>query len=420
MPLSQHDPDAAPGPAPAPQPAETPRASRIPRRLSRRAVLGLAGAAGVGLAAGVLGRLIYTLTYQHARYIYYGQSEGVFVLAWSPNSQNLASGGKSLQAWEAFSGNLIDQFPAHFLVLDAAWSPDGKYLACANGDGTFTVWEAASGNSLLTYCGHVQGGLRPDLPLPGIPLIGGNRLAWSSDSTRLLSTGPDHTAQVWETMTGRTLLKFGGEQSYPIRRVAWSPDERQVAAGNYTIMYVWDVTSEAHLSASWKPPAGVDALAWSPNGRYLAIASYKTVCVWEVATQRQVLAYQGHSEWVQAVIWSPDSRRVASAGFDLVVRIWEATTGQTEYIYQGHRDFWQRYFSVQAPNVPAQASHAPSTDFSALSWALTGRQNSIRPQDPILPPSCVSALAWSPDGQYIASGDSGETTGATVHVWQPG
>lgn len=376
-------------------------------RLSRRLLLGLGGLAGGALAGGALGRFIYVLNYQPARFIYRGNTGEVLALAWSPNSQRIASGAEDLQIWDALSGASPIQFPA-IGVLDVAWSPDGTYLASMEVNGAIKIWELSTGTNLLTYRGP-QGRLSPDIPLPGFPYIGGSRLVWSADGARLLSTGPADTAQIWEALTGRTLLTLGGSGDDLIHVVAWSPDGRQVATGTYAEVSFWDAHSGALLS-SWRPTGGVTALAWSPNGRHLAAASSGTVCLWETATRRQVLTYRGHTEWVQAIAWSPDSRHVASAGFDVTVHIWEASTGQTEYIYRGHLGFWQQFFSAQAPNAFTQATRSPLLTSAHL----------VQPQDPILPPRRIAALAWSPDGHSIASGGFDEDKHAMVQIWQPG
>ena len=39
-------------------------------------------------------------------------------------------------------------------VSSVAWSPDGKWLASAGGDGTLTIWNAVSGKKIRTLTGH--------------------------------------------------------------------------------------------------------------------------------------------------------------------------------------------------------------------------------------------------------------------------
>jgi WD40 repeat protein len=391
--------------------------------------MGMAGLAGLGLAGGALGRLVYILNYQHARYIYRGHTVEIAVLAWSPTGQRIASGAENVQVWDALSGAHVQTFPALEGAQAVAWSPDGKYLASGSGYGTATVWEAATGKKLLIYVGHVPGA--PPRPLastaaalsrplaarriPGVIIIGLDGLAWSPDGTRLLSTGPDHTAQVWEALTGRTLLTFGTRDD-AVYHAAWSPDGRQIATGAYGQVRIWDATSGALRFTSQEITGTLSSLAWSPNGRYLAASSDQVIQVWEAATDRHVLTYRGHSGRVGLPAWSPDSRHLASSEADVTVHVWEATTGQTEYIYRGHESFWQQFFLAQMQKAPALASGITQIAPLPHEGALAGNTSLLRPQDTYPPPPAVTALAWSPDGQYIASGG----TDATVQVWQPG
>jgi WD40 repeat protein len=420
------------------------------RRLSRRKVLlGLVGG-GLLLSGGALGRLIYILNYQHARYIYRGHTGGldeVHALAWSPTSQRVASGADNLQVWDALSGAHIQKFPARGGVEAVAWSPDGKYLASGNGDGTVTVWEVATGKQLLIYSGHVHtvpsldvARTHPRLsrPLssrrtPHSSYLGGVlQLQWSPDGTLLLSSGPDDTAQVWEALTGRTLLTLGSRGALFVQNAVWAPDGRQIAGRVLEGVHFWDAISGTLLSTSWKISSvasdganAVDSLAWSPNGRYLAAAadldsgSETLVVVWEAATGRNVMLYRGHTDTVFVAAWSPDSRRLASAGRDMTVHVWEATTGQTEYIYRGHMGFWQQYFSARTSQAPVQASGIilahPGTQVAPLEESAS----LLRSQDSSTSMPTIFKVAWSPDGQYIASGGLDQDMTATVQVWQP-
>jgi WD40 repeat protein len=84
--------------------------------------------------------------------------------------------------------------------------------------------------------------------------------------------------------------------------------------------------------------------------------------------------YTAHAGWVLAVAWEPGGTRVASTGADGTVRIWEATTGHALLTYHGHTHLLNRI------NMQAK----------------------------------IYALAWSPDGRYVASAGDG----AHVHIWQ--
>lgn len=129
-----------------------------------------------------------------------------------------------------------------------------------------------------------------------------------------------------------------------------------------------------------------------------------------------MLTYEGNTGDVLMVAWSPDSSRVASASTDLSVRIWKAANGQTEYTYRGHMSLFQ--LLLQGGVLPTMAdSNYSHWSGSAAEAALPFKStNALLPKDTGGPPMGVRALAWAPNGRYLASGGSDNT----VQVWQPG
>lgn len=112
-------------------------------------------------------------------------------VAWSPDGTLIASTTADLagqaqppvvEIWDPTTGATKLTYSAHTLnVWTAAWSPDGRKITSASGDGV-RVWDASTGKTVLRYTGHT-----------GPAYFA----AWSPDGTRVASAGNDNTVQVW-------------------------------------------------------------------------------------------------------------------------------------------------------------------------------------------------------------------------------
>ena len=86
-------------------------------------------------------------------------------------------------------------YPKHTVsLLSVAWSPDGRLIASGDTAGIINVWDAISGDTIITYRGHSRFA---------------RCLAWSPDSHYIASGGDygDNTAQVWEAIDGQAGLQ---------------------------------------------------------------------------------------------------------------------------------------------------------------------------------------------------------------------
>ncbi|HVB75284.1 MAG TPA: WD40 repeat domain-containing protein [Ktedonobacteraceae bacterium] len=160
---------------------------------------------------------------------------------------------------------------------------------------------------------------------------------------------------------------YAGHTDY-VSSVAWSPDGKRIASasGDHTAQ-VWGASNGGHVLI-YRGHSAVFGVAWSPDGQYIATGSLDhTVQVWNSTTGAQVYTYRGHSDAVFGVAWSPDGTRIASVGNDGTMQIWDALTGQHVITYNG------------------------------TSFLLRGTV-------------ALNAVAFSPDGQYIAIGGVGAAT----------
>ena len=77
--------------------------------------------------------------------IYYGHTNGVFAVAWSPDNTRIVSAGKdrTVQIWGATSGSTLRTYNHSEQVEGVAWSPTSGEVASASDDSTVKVWGAS-------------------------------------------------------------------------------------------------------------------------------------------------------------------------------------------------------------------------------------------------------------------------------------
>jgi WD40 repeat protein len=297
-------------------------------------------------------------------------------------------------------------------VYALAFSPNGKTLAVAYGDGTVRLWETATAKRRATLRGHTAKVFA---------------VAFSPDGTLLASGSADQTVRLWAVSTARTRATF--RHANWVRAVAFSPDGKLLASGvQHGVVELRDLSTrrvkatlrgnvvKAGDDSTFRfPPrehASMNPLAFSPDGKLLASGCfYETLKVWDVPTGKVKAALRGHIDVLCCVAFSPDGTLLASAGWDQTVRLWDVRTGKSRpplECYPGNF-VWSVAFS---PDGQLLASAYQSGTFAL--WDVgTGRLLTVRAlsESPFTQP--MQAVAFSPDGRLLATG----VWDGTVHLW---
>jgi WD40 repeat protein/serine/threonine protein kinase len=316
-----------------------------------------------------------------------GHTNAVWSVKFSPDGKRLASagGGGPLKVWDAASGQEI-------LTLNGSFSPDWKRLVSVAEGKTIKLWDATSGQEILTLKGHTN-------PVWSV--------AFSPDGKQLASADENGTVKVWDAASGQEALTWKGHSRLVVG-LEFSPDGKQLASASFDkTAKVWDAASGQELFTLKGHTAELNGVAFSPDGKRLATASTdQTVRVWDARTGQESLTLKGHSIGVYGVAFSPDSQRLASAGVDSLVKVWDARTGQELLTLKGHtRGVTAVAFSPDGKRLASASEDRTVKVWDAMSdpgmLTLNGHSNR------------VNAVAFSPDGKRLASiGDD-----STVRVW---
>ena len=243
-----------------------------------------------------------------------GHSDRVWYAAVHPSRDLIATcgGDKSVRLWAPRRGGdrssewvctaVMEDFTQR-TVRSCAWSPDGRFLACASFDAMITVWALTSGGDMemiATLEGHEN-------EVKGV--------AWSPSGDLLATCSRDKSVWLWEY------------------------DEQD---GEFECAAVLHGHSQ-----------DVKAVAWHPSRELLFSASYDdTIKAWGESPDEadwvctDTLAGHGSTAW--SLAFSPDGSRLATVGDDCNMIIWRGVQPAPSDVAAGVIDAlsWRREATI--------------------------------------------------------------------------
>jgi WD40 repeat protein/serine/threonine protein kinase len=329
-------------------------------------------------------------------------------VAFSPDGRRLASAGGNgmVKIWDSKTGDLLQTFRAHTeSVAYVSFHPRSNHLATAGADLQVKVWDLTTGQELFRR------------PCHAIRSLGAAyTVAFRPPDGRLLAAGSEGVVTLWDWENDQPRNPW---QGYDLRAVpvAFSPDGRRLATGGAggQPQRIWSVETGELLRTLPAHTLPVSALAFSPDGGRLASASLdRSVTVYDTTTG-ELLSTFVHTGNVLCLAFSPSGRRVASAGEDKTVRVWDAATGREVLGLRGHTKECKCLAFSPDPEGWRLASASPDGTiriWDARPLREDERQESLTFEDHH---EELRSVAFSPDGNKVVSGGHG----AFVKVWDP-
>jgi WD40 repeat protein len=267
------------------------------------------------------------------------------------------------------------------IPVGMAISPKRQWIAAVSGDGRLTL-ARLDGSAIRHLVLGIE--INPEE----------NPLDFVSDDGAAFVHGRD----------SGLLVRAAGE---PVRiadvqgRVRLSPASARMAVPRRREVQLFDLVSGQAVGAPMRHAATVRDIAFSPDGKYLATASLdKQARVWDAATQAMAAPGMRHDGAVLAVRYGDDSRVLFTASADGAARVWQPLRGEllAEPMLHGEAVIE----IVPQPGGEQLLVLTAGNEMNLWRWRHPGQ-----PQSLTLPANGrITALAADPAGRYLAWGSS--------------
>jgi WD40 repeat protein len=307
-------------------------------------------------------------------------------LAWSPDGRQLAlAGGEGKVALAAVGEKFtLATLGEHMLgTLAVAWQPHAKRFATAGQDGSVALWDADAARQHKRW-------------KPGIGAT--QALAWSPLG-EVLATAAGKSVTLWSA-EGDKIHAFAPAASTAVALAFDRPGTDLGVALNGELA-VHRIEKSRYETRRYKWPAACLTVNFSGNGRFLASGMADgTLHFWNRSTGKdsQMRGYDGK---VQLVGFSDNSKYLASCTGNEMV-LWDFSgkgpEGSKPIVLSGHTD------RIEAFAWQTGGEHLLSggRDWRLVLWR-PGRAR--EPIDVQMTDGEISAMRWSPDGKRVAVGE---------------
>jgi WD40 repeat protein/serine/threonine protein kinase len=329
-----------------------------------------------------------------------GHEGAVYVVTYSPDGSLIASGGvdNTIRLWDAATGESVgDPLEGHSnWVWTLDFSPDGAVLASGGFDNTVRLWDVATrselGQALTGHTGIVRS------------------VAFGQEGRLLVSGGEDRRLILWNIASREAAAVLSADGK--VWGAAFNPDEsRLVSAADTNVVQVWNLRQSFTVARSYTGQnQGIAAIAVDADsviaiGNDIANAENVNNAVkWAVgaAEPEQVTAFaEDTSRLATVLVLSSDKRIVVSA--DQAGQLWFHDVASGELIGDPLQVSESAIFAL-ALDESGELMAVGDEEGNVILLNQTQGVWQVRGQPLTGHIDRVLALAFSPDGKYLASG----------------
>ncbi len=245
-------------------------------------------------------------------------------------------------------------------VMEALWSPDGRWLASTSFSGQVTIRENDSGDVVYTSTSDDVAytvAFHPTLPLAAwgsydgvvrlvdlstgkdtgqIPAQKGGVLyvTFTPAGDGIVASGEDGTIRRFDLASSSVEVEYVGHEA-GVTAVSFSRDGRSmISGGDDATVRVWDAKTGT-LKSTRSPHAGwVNFSTFLPQrDTFLTVGTDNDAFAWDLSElSGPPKRLSAHGDWLMCARPFPDGTRFVTAGKDGTARIWSSDTWEVEKV----------------------------------------------------------------------------------------
>ncbi|RZF36602.1 hypothetical protein LSTR_LSTR007305 [Laodelphax striatellus] len=204
-------------------------------------------------------------------------------------------------------------------VFICAWNPTRDLLASGSGDSTARIWDMSDNSSspnqlVLRHC-ILKGGSE----VPSNKDV--TSLDWNCDGTLLATGSYDGYARIWNT--DGILAETLGQHKGPIFALKWNKRGNYIlSAGVDKTTIIWDAsTGQCTQQFSFHSAPALD-VDWQTNNSFASCSTDQCIHVCMLNVNSPIKSFEGHTNEVNAIKWDPQGNLLASCSDDMTLKIW--------------------------------------------------------------------------------------------------